>query len=54
YSEPNVDDHRLPPRDPSVVSESMVRRKIRPAPCIESLSDKGSQAACPVEQQQRP
>ncbi|MCI39815.1 hypothetical protein A2U01_0061047, partial [Trifolium medium] len=31
------------------VSELMVRRRVRPAPCIESLPDKGGQAACPVE-----
>ncbi|PNX63903.1 hypothetical protein L195_g061851 [Trifolium pratense] len=30
----------------------MVRRRVRPAPCIESLPDKGGQAACPVEQRQ--
>ncbi|GAU50207.1 hypothetical protein TSUD_376600 [Trifolium subterraneum] len=39
----------LPPRDdPTVVSEPMVRRRIRPAPCIESLPDKGDQATRPV------
>ncbi|MCI65491.1 hypothetical protein A2U01_0086749, partial [Trifolium medium] len=27
----------------------MVRRRIRPAPCIESLSDKDGQTASPVE-----
>ncbi|MCI85494.1 hypothetical protein A2U01_0106773, partial [Trifolium medium] len=26
---------------------------VRPAPCIESLSDKGGQAACPVEQRKQ-
>ncbi|MCI93276.1 hypothetical protein A2U01_0114574, partial [Trifolium medium] len=46
---PNVDDLRLPHRDPTVVSEPMVRRRVRPDPCIESLLDKGGQAACPVE-----
>ncbi|MCI34605.1 hypothetical protein A2U01_0055825, partial [Trifolium medium] len=49
-SEPNVDDSRLPPRDPTVVSESMVQRMVRPATYIESLSNKGGQAASPVEQ----
>ncbi|MCI80479.1 hypothetical protein A2U01_0101750, partial [Trifolium medium] len=40
-----------PPRDdPTVVSEPMVRRRVRPAACIESLPDKGGQAASPVEQ----
>ncbi|MCI50693.1 hypothetical protein A2U01_0071937, partial [Trifolium medium] len=43
--EPNVDDPRLTPGDPAVVSESMVR----PAPCIESLPDKDGQTAGPVE-----
>ncbi|GAU16502.1 hypothetical protein TSUD_167340, partial [Trifolium subterraneum] len=38
----------LPPRDPTGVSEPMVRRRDRPAPCIKSLPDKGGQAACPV------
>ncbi|PNX68827.1 hypothetical protein L195_g064157, partial [Trifolium pratense] len=28
----------------------MVRRRVELAPCIESLSDKGGQAASPVEQ----
>ncbi|MCI38850.1 hypothetical protein A2U01_0060079, partial [Trifolium medium] len=42
--EPNVDDPRLPPRDPAVVSESIVR----PTPCIESLPDKDGQATGPV------
>ncbi|GAU16503.1 hypothetical protein TSUD_167340, partial [Trifolium subterraneum] len=32
----------------SRVSEPMVRRRDRPAPCIKSLPDKGGQAACPV------
>ncbi|MCI91959.1 hypothetical protein A2U01_0113255, partial [Trifolium medium] len=42
---------RLPPRgDPTVVSESMVRRRVELAPCVESLPDKGGQAASPVEQ----
>ncbi|CAJ2649519.1 unnamed protein product [Trifolium pratense] len=42
---------RLPPRDdPTVVSEPMVRRRVELAPCIESLPDKGGQAASPVEQ----
>ncbi|MCI56614.1 hypothetical protein A2U01_0077865 [Trifolium medium] len=27
----------------------MVRRRVRPAPCIESLPDNGGQAAGPVE-----
>ncbi|MCI89071.1 hypothetical protein A2U01_0110359, partial [Trifolium medium] len=36
-----------------VVSKSMVRRRVRPAPCIESLPDKSGQAACPVEQRKR-
>ncbi|KAK2372538.1 hypothetical protein QL285_073659 [Trifolium repens] len=41
---------QLPPHgDPTVVSEPMVRRRVRPAPSIESLPDKGGQAACPVE-----
>ncbi|MCI88900.1 hypothetical protein A2U01_0110188 [Trifolium medium] len=31
----------------------MVRRRVRPAPCIESLLDNGGQAACPVGQRQR-
>ncbi|MCI69544.1 hypothetical protein A2U01_0090807, partial [Trifolium medium] len=38
---------------PTVVPESMVRRRVRPTPCIESLPDKGGQAASPVEQRQR-
>ncbi|PNX84192.1 putative iron/ascorbate oxidoreductase [Trifolium pratense] len=33
----------------SVVTESMVRRRVRPAPYIESLLDKCGQAAGPVE-----
>ncbi|MCI95770.1 hypothetical protein A2U01_0117069 [Trifolium medium] len=37
------------PRDPTVVSESVVRRRVRLTPCIESLPDKCGQAACPVE-----
>ncbi|MCI90835.1 hypothetical protein A2U01_0112129, partial [Trifolium medium] len=41
---------RLPPRDdPTVVLESMVRRMVRPSPCIESLPDNGGQAVGPVE-----
>ncbi|MCI86716.1 hypothetical protein A2U01_0107997, partial [Trifolium medium] len=36
------------PHDPTVVSEPMVRRRVRPPPYIESLPDKGGQAACPV------
>ncbi|MCI53239.1 hypothetical protein A2U01_0074485, partial [Trifolium medium] len=44
---------RLPPRDPTVVSESMIRRKIRSAPSIESLPDKGGLAASRLEQWQR-
>jgi hypothetical protein len=41
-----VDDvkHNKPNR-----SESMVRRRVRPTPCIESLPDKRGQAACPAE-----
>ncbi|MCI94675.1 hypothetical protein A2U01_0115973 [Trifolium medium] len=31
----------------------MVRRRVRPAPCVESLPDKGGQAAGTVEQRQR-
>ncbi|MCI28150.1 hypothetical protein A2U01_0049350 [Trifolium medium] len=27
----------------------MVRGRVRPTPCIESLPDKGGQVACPVE-----
>ncbi|MCI28339.1 hypothetical protein A2U01_0049539 [Trifolium medium] len=27
----------------------MVRGRVRPTPCIESLPNKGGQAACPVE-----
>ncbi|PNX83241.1 hypothetical protein L195_g039281 [Trifolium pratense] len=38
-----------PGDDPTVVSESMVRRRVRLTPCIESLPDKGGQAAGPVE-----
>ncbi|PNX69994.1 hypothetical protein L195_g057024 [Trifolium pratense] len=38
---------RLPPRDPTVVSEPIVRQRVRPAPCIESLPNKGGQEACP-------
>ncbi|MCI55853.1 hypothetical protein A2U01_0077104, partial [Trifolium medium] len=38
------------PRTPQqVVSETMVRRRVQPAPCIESLPDKGGHAAGPVE-----
>ncbi|MCI68867.1 hypothetical protein A2U01_0090128 [Trifolium medium] len=40
---------RLPRRNPTAVSESMVRPRVRPAPCIESLPNKGGQTACPVE-----
>ncbi|MCI63204.1 hypothetical protein A2U01_0084461, partial [Trifolium medium] len=40
----------MPPRDPTVVSKLMVRRRVPPTPCIKSLPDKGGQAACPVEQ----
>ncbi|MCI51204.1 hypothetical protein A2U01_0072448, partial [Trifolium medium] len=47
----NVDDPRLQPRDdPTVVSESMVPRRVRTAPCIESLPSKCGQVAGPVEQ----
>ncbi|PNX73626.1 hypothetical protein L195_g029529 [Trifolium pratense] len=43
--------HRLSPRNvPTMVSESMVRRRVELAPCIESLPDKGGQAASPDEQ----
>ncbi|PNX67283.1 hypothetical protein L195_g063445, partial [Trifolium pratense] len=35
--------------DPTVVSESMVRRRVELAPCIKSLPEKGGQAASPVE-----
>ncbi|GAU39611.1 hypothetical protein TSUD_276510 [Trifolium subterraneum] len=31
----------------------MVRRRVRPALCIESLNDKGGQTTCPVECGQR-
>ncbi|PNX65035.1 hypothetical protein L195_g054330 [Trifolium pratense] len=31
----------------------MVRQRVRPAPCIEILSDKGGQTAYPVELPQR-
>ncbi|MCI79775.1 hypothetical protein A2U01_0101046, partial [Trifolium medium] len=31
----------------------MVQRRVLPAPCIESLPDKGGQTTCPVEQRQR-
>ncbi|MCI27897.1 hypothetical protein A2U01_0049097, partial [Trifolium medium] len=41
--------HRLPPRDPTMVSEPMIRRRVQPTPCIESLPDKGGQTACSVE-----
>ncbi|MCI19465.1 hypothetical protein A2U01_0040621, partial [Trifolium medium] len=44
---PNVDDLRLPPRDPTVVSEPMVPRRVRPALCIENLPDKGGEAVGP-------
>ncbi|MCI44846.1 hypothetical protein A2U01_0066085, partial [Trifolium medium] len=48
--EPNVDDPRLPSRDdPIVVSKPMVRRKVRPTPCIENLPDDGGQTADSVE-----
>ncbi|MCI42359.1 hypothetical protein A2U01_0063596, partial [Trifolium medium] len=40
---------RLPPRDPTRVSESVVRRRIRLTPCIKSLPDKGGQTASPVK-----
>ncbi|MCH84814.1 hypothetical protein A2U01_0005651 [Trifolium medium] len=40
---------RLLLRDPIVVSEPMVRRRIQPTLYIESLPDKGSQVASPVE-----
>jgi hypothetical protein len=41
---------RLPPCDPTVVSKPIIQRRVRPIHCIESLSNKGSQAAgCPVE-----
>ncbi|MCI40948.1 hypothetical protein A2U01_0062181 [Trifolium medium] len=48
-----MDDPRLPPRDPTVVSEPMVRRMVRPASCIESLPNKGGQTAYLIEQQQQ-
>ncbi|MCI34119.1 hypothetical protein A2U01_0055337 [Trifolium medium] len=31
----------------------MIRRRVRPAPCIKSLPDNGGQAAGPVAQRQR-
>ncbi|MCI20012.1 hypothetical protein A2U01_0041172, partial [Trifolium medium] len=40
---------RLPPRDPTVVLKLMVRKRVRPTPCIESLPDKGGQTVGPVE-----
>ncbi|PNX90595.1 hypothetical protein L195_g046720, partial [Trifolium pratense] len=57
---PNVDDPPIAPRDPTMVSESMVRRRVRLAPCIDSiyiilclLPNNGGQTACPVKQRQR-
>ncbi|MCI57155.1 hypothetical protein A2U01_0078406, partial [Trifolium medium] len=40
---------RLPHRDPTRVSEPMVRRRVRSTPCIKSLPDKGGQAASPIK-----
>jgi hypothetical protein len=40
---------QLFPRDPTLISELMVRRRVQPTPYIESPPDKGGDVTCPVE-----
>jgi hypothetical protein len=44
-----VDDLQLPPRDQTVVSEMMLRRKVQTTPYIKKNPDKGGQTADPVQ-----
>jgi len=45
---PNEDDFLGSPHDPTMVSRLMVRRRVQPAHCVDSLPENG-QTVCPVE-----
>ncbi|MCH81974.1 hypothetical protein A2U01_0002769, partial [Trifolium medium] len=45
----NNNSNKLPPHNPTLISEMIVRRMVQPTPCIESFDNKSGYVTCPVE-----